>query len=106
LGFEVVTFDGGRKALQCGPNRINLHQYGREFEPKAEHPAPGTQDICLVTSTPMPDVVDHLRSLGVDLVEGPVPRTGAMGPMESVYLRDPDGNLVELAHYAEENRES
>ena len=99
LGVEVVTFAGGRKALQIGSCKINLHQYMKELEPKAQNPAPGTQDICLVTSTPMPEVLDQLRSAGVDILEGPVPRTGAMGPIESVYLRDPDGNLIEIACY-------
>jgi catechol 2,3-dioxygenase-like lactoylglutathione lyase family enzyme len=99
LGMEVVTFGAGRKALQIGQCRINLHQYGREFEPKAKHPAPGTQDICLVTDTSIPEVVQRLHNLGVEIVEGPAPRTGAIGAMESVYIRDPDGNLVEIAHY-------
>jgi catechol 2,3-dioxygenase-like lactoylglutathione lyase family enzyme len=99
LGMEVVTFAAGRKALRFGRCRINLHQRGREFEPKAANPAPGTQDICLVTSTAMAEVIEHLQSVGVEIIEGPVPRTGAIGPMESVYFRDPDGNLVEVAHY-------
>lgn len=99
FGMEVVTFGGGRKALQFGQCKINLHQYGNEFEPKAAQPAPGTQDICLVTRAAMQEVIDHLRSVRLDLIEGPVPRTGALGAMESVYLRDPDGNLVEIARY-------
>lgn len=99
LGMEVVTFGDGRKALQFGQCKINLHQSGREFEPKAAHPAPGTQDICLVTSLAAHTVVERLASLGVDIVEGPVRRTGALGAIDSVYLRDPDGNLVEVAHY-------
>jgi catechol 2,3-dioxygenase-like lactoylglutathione lyase family enzyme len=99
LGMEIITFDTGRKALHFGPSQINLHQHGNEFEPKAIRPAPGTQDICLVVSTPMAGVVDQLRSAGVEIIAGPVPRTGARGAMESVYLRDPDGNLVEIARY-------
>lgn len=99
LGMEVVTFDAGRKALHFGPCQINLHQLGKEFEPKATHPAPGSQDICLIVSTPMVDIVNELRTAGVDIIEGPVPRTGARGAMESVYVRDPDGNLVEIARY-------
>lgn len=101
LSMEVVSFDVGRKALHFGLCQINLHQLGKEFEPKAAHPAPGTQDICLVVSTPMVDVVDQIRSAGVDIIAGPVPRTGARGAMESVYLRDPDGNLVEVARYTD-----
>jgi len=97
LGMEVIAFDEGRKALQVGQCKINLHQAGREFEPKALRPPPGTQDICLITSTPIKEVIEQLRHAGVEIVEGPVPRTGAVGNMESVYLRDPDGNLIEVA---------
>jgi catechol 2,3-dioxygenase-like lactoylglutathione lyase family enzyme len=101
LGMEVVTFAGGRKALQFGQCKINLHEYGREFEPKAEHPAPGTQDICLIAAEPIADVVRLLKRSGVSVLEGPVVRSGALGTIESVYLRDPDGNLIEIAHYSE-----
>ncbi len=99
LGVVAITFDGGRRALQIGRCKINLHQVGHEFEPKAAQPRPGTQDICLISTTPLPDVIGHLRGAGVEIIEGPVPRTGALGPMESVYLRDPDGNLIEVACY-------
>lgn len=101
LGTEVLTFGDGRKALHVGHCKINLHQTGREFEPKAARPAPGTQDICLVTTSSMQEVVDHLTGIGVPIVEGPVVKTGAMGPIEFVYLRDSDGNLVEVARYAD-----
>ena len=101
LGMEVVTFAEGRKALHFGQCKINLHQQGHEFEPKALRPGPGTQDLCLLTTTPMPEVISHLRDVGIAIVEGPVPRTGARGTMESVYVRDPDGNLVEVARYPE-----
>jgi catechol 2,3-dioxygenase-like lactoylglutathione lyase family enzyme len=101
LGMEVVTFAEGRKALQCGQCKINLHQYGREYEPKAAHPAPGTQDICLIFDTPLSDVIQHLERAGVDILEGPVMRSGALGRIESLYLRDPDGNLIEIARYVE-----
>src|SRR5918911_592347 len=101
LGMGVVTFAEGRKALQCGQCKINLHEYGSEFEPKAAHPAPGTQDICLITSQPIADVLRDLERAGVDVLEGPVVRNGALGRIESIYLRDPDGNLIEIACYVE-----
>lgn len=95
LGMEVVTFGEGRKALAFGEQKFNLHEAGREFEPKADRPAPGAIDICLLTETPMEQVVRHLGSCGVPVLEGPVRRTGARGPILSVYFRDPDLNLVE-----------
>lgn len=99
LGMEPVIFAGGRRGLAFGRQKINLHQSGREFEPKALKPAPGTVDLCLISTTPLQDVIAHLESCGVAIVEGPVPRTGALGPMQSVYLRDPDGNLIEISNY-------
>ena|SRR5690625_2642676 len=101
LGMEVVTFGEGRKALSFGAHKINLHQHGKEFEPKAAHPTPGSADICLITNTPLAEVVNHLRACDVDLLEGPVPRTGASGPIISVYFRDPDSNLIEVSSYTE-----
>jgi len=98
LGMSVVSFGDGRKALSFGQQKINLHAHGHEFEPKANHPTPGAADFCLLTSVPLADVVGHLRDEGVALVEGPVPRTGATGRIESIYFRDPDGNLVEVAN--------
>jgi catechol 2,3-dioxygenase-like lactoylglutathione lyase family enzyme len=98
LGMEVVTFAGGRKALAFGRQKINLHAHGREFEPKAQHPTPGSSDLCLLTATPLADVVAHLAAEGVVIVEGPVRRTGATGPILSVYFRDRDGNLIEVAN--------
>ena len=99
LGMRPVTFGPGRHALAFGPSKINLHQAGHEFAPHAAHPAPGTADLCLVTSSPLDTVVAHLAALGVAVEEGPVPRTGAQGPMTSVYIRDPDQNLIEIASY-------
>jgi catechol 2,3-dioxygenase-like lactoylglutathione lyase family enzyme len=99
LGMQVVTFAGGRKALQFGQQKINLHEAGKEFEPKAMSPTPGSGDFCLITRTPLEEVIAHIRSCGIDIVEGPVHKTGATGPIESVYLRDPDGNLVEVSNY-------
>jgi catechol 2,3-dioxygenase-like lactoylglutathione lyase family enzyme len=98
LGMEVVTFTGGRKALAFGRQKINLHPHGREFEPKALHPTPGSGDVCLLTATPLAEVVAHLAAEGVAVIDGPVRRTGATGPILSVYFRDPDGNLIEVAN--------
>jgi catechol 2,3-dioxygenase-like lactoylglutathione lyase family enzyme len=99
LGMEPVTFGAGRRALRFGRHKLNLHQAGRELEPKARRPTPGSADLCLVTTTPLDRVLGHLRAHGVPVEEGPVPRTGATGPITSVYLRDPDGNLVEVSTY-------
>lgn len=99
LGMAVVTFGGGRTALSFGEQKINLHEAGNEFEPKALRPTPGSGDFCLITQVPLAEVMEHLRACGVAIVEGPVRKTGALGPMESVYLRDPDGNLVEISTY-------
>ncbi|RJQ76062.1 VOC family protein [Pseudonocardiaceae bacterium YIM PH 21723] len=99
LGMRAVEFGEGRHALEFGQHKINLHRHGAEFEPKALRPTPGSADLCLVTSTPLSEVVDQLTGCGVPIEEGPVPRTGALGPITSVYLRDPDQNLIELANY-------
>ena len=100
LGMQVVTFAGDRKALAFGAQKINLHQRGQEFEPKAHRPTPGSADICLIAETPVKEVLAHLEACGVAVLEGPVPRTGALGPIVSVYFRDPDNNLIEVANYA------
>lgn len=99
LGVEVVIFAGGRKALAFGSQKINLHQKGGEFEPKAEHPTPGSADLCFITTVPMSEVTGHLKACGVNIIEGPVKRTGAKGPVVSVYFRDPDLNLIEVSNY-------
>jgi catechol 2,3-dioxygenase-like lactoylglutathione lyase family enzyme len=99
LGMRTEKFGDGRWALHFGTQKFNLHEAGHEFEPKAQRPTPGSIDICLVASTPLDEVVDTLRARGVPIVEGPVDRTGARGRMRSVYVRDPDDNLVELCHY-------
>lgn len=101
LGMEVEEFEGGRRALEFGRQKINLHQAGKEFEPKAGKPTPGSGDFCLITDVPLGRVAEHIRSCGVEIIEGPVSRTGATGRLESVYLRDPDGNLVEVSNYAD-----
>ena len=99
LGMEVVTFGAGRKALAFGQQKINLHEYGREFEPKASHPTPGSMDLCLITETPISEVLAHLHSQDIQIIEGPVQRTGACGTIQSLYFRDPDGNLIEVSNY-------
>jgi len=99
LGMIPVTFSGNRKALLFGRQKINLHEVGREFEPRAAAPTPGSADLCFVRLQPASEVIEHLRTCGVRIIEGPVRREGALGPIESVYLRDPDGNLLELANY-------
>ena len=99
LGMEVVTFGEGRTALAFGRQKLNLHVYGREFEPKALKPQPGAIDLCFITETPLDEVVAHVRACEVRVVAGPVPKTGATGPMSSIYVRDPDGNLVEISNY-------
>ena len=98
LGMDAVTFGGGRRALAFGAQKINLHRSGSEYVPHAKNPARGAGDFCLLTSVPLDDVIAHLAALGVPIVEGPVAKTGAQGPLRSVYVRDPDGNLVEIAN--------
>lgn len=102
LGMQVVTFGQGRKALAFGQQKINLHCHGAEFEPKALRPTPGSADLCLLVSTPLAEVMAHLQRCAVAIEEGPVPRTGATGALLSVYIRDPDRNLIELANLQEE----
>ncbi len=101
LGMKEVTFSGGGRAVTFGHSKINLHRSGREFEPKAEHPAPGSADLCFVVDQSLDEVVAELASHHVRVEEGPVERAGATGPMTSIYLRDPDNNLIELSNYRE-----
>ena len=99
LGMDARTFGDGRRSLHFGAAKINLHQHGREFEPRAATPVPGSADICLIASTPLGEVTRHLLECGVEIIDGPVQRTGATGPILSVYFRDPDGNLIEVSNY-------
>jgi catechol 2,3-dioxygenase-like lactoylglutathione lyase family enzyme len=97
LGMEPVVFGEGRHALAFGSQKINLHEAGRVFEPKAAVSTPGSADLCFLANASVAEVVEHLRANGVEILEGPVGRTGATGPIKSVYFRDPDGNLIEVA---------
>ncbi|MEO0949548.1 MAG: VOC family protein [Cyanobacteria bacterium J06641_5] len=100
LGMKVVTFGDGRKALSFGTQKLNLHEHGKEFSPKAAHPTPGSADIYPIAETSIERVVAQLHHHDIQILEGPVTRTGAMGPICSVYFRDPDNNLIEISSYA------
>jgi catechol 2,3-dioxygenase-like lactoylglutathione lyase family enzyme len=101
LGMKLETFGAGRKAFVFGNQKINLHVKGKEFEPKAHLPVPGSLDLCFIASIPLAQVIAQLHGKGAAILEGPVRRTGAKGVIESVYLRDPDLNLVEIAEYVD-----
>ena len=99
LGMEAITFGEGRNALRFGCQKINLHQLGAEVLPNAAHATAGSADLCLLTDTPLPQVLAELAAHQIEAISGIVPRTGAVGAIESVYLRDPDGNLLEISRY-------
>ena len=98
LGMTAISFGEGRRGLSFGDQKLNLHQAGREFEPKAQRPTPGAIDLCLVTDVPLDEVVAHLRSQSVVIEHGPVDKVGARSALRSLYFRDPDGNLIEVSN--------
>ena len=98
LGAEPITFGEGRRALQIGQQKINLHPFTNAYTPKAQHPTCGSADLCFLSGTALATWLEHLAACGIAVIAGPVPRTGATGPIESIYLHDPDGNLIEIAN--------
>ncbi|MGI3428896.1 VOC family protein [Providencia stuartii] len=99
LKMKLITFGEQRYALQFGEQKINIHQYGKEFEPKAHLPVSGSLDLCFISNTPINQIMTFIQQQGVEIIEGPVKRTGAMGEILSIYIRDPDLNLIEIANY-------
>jgi catechol 2,3-dioxygenase-like lactoylglutathione lyase family enzyme len=100
LGMTAEIFAGGRRALSFGNQKINLHQKGAEFEPRARVATAGSGDFCLLSDVPVSEVARPLTAEGVTIIEGPVAKTGAAGALLSIYFRDPDGNLVEVSNLA------
>jgi len=99
LGMKLEKFAEKRLALKFGRQKINLHEWGQEFEPRAHVAAPGTLDLCFIASVPLEKIIQRFNEKKIPILEGPVKKTGAMGPMQSVYVRDPDLNLVEISVY-------
>lgn len=99
LGMVTETFGEGRVALKFGNQKINLHEQGKELPPNANQPIPGSEDLCFITDTKLEAAMEHVKSKGIQIIEGPVARTGATGSIISFYFRDPDNNLIEVANY-------
>jgi catechol 2,3-dioxygenase-like lactoylglutathione lyase family enzyme len=99
LGMSRQSFAKGRVALHFGDQKINLHPHPSPIDPKAAVPEPGSADLCFITDTPIDEICSHLRAQGIEIEVGPKTTEGALGPMTSIYLRDPDGNLIEIANY-------
>jgi catechol 2,3-dioxygenase-like lactoylglutathione lyase family enzyme len=100
LGMRLESFQTPtekRQALKYGNQKINIHEWGREFTPRAHVAAPGTLDLCFIASVPLDEVIAKLKAGGIPIIEGPVMKTGATGPIRSVYVRDPDLNLIEIS---------
>ena len=100
LGAQPIIFGENRRALQIGQQKINLHPRTNAFTPKAQNPTPGSADLCFLSETPLAEWLAHFETCGIEIIAGPVSRTGAMGPIESIYFYDPDGNLIEIARPA------
>ncbi len=98
LGMTAITFAEGRKGLVFGAQKINLHKAGEEIMPHSQNPVPGSTDICFITETPMPQVISHLASCSIEILAGPLQKSGAAGPLLSIYIKDPDSNLIEIAN--------
>jgi catechol 2,3-dioxygenase-like lactoylglutathione lyase family enzyme len=99
LGMKVSRFGEGRVSISFGQQKINLHQLGKEFEPKAHRPTSGSADLCFITETPLDQAQARIESEDVKIIEGHVMRTGAIGQIRSIYFRDPDLNLIEVSNY-------
>ncbi len=102
LGMELIFIEDERKALRFGKQKINLHKAGQEISPHARHPMPGSTDLCFITETSIEQVVEHLNSCGITILNGPTKRIGATGPLLSIYIQDPDGNLIEISNHLQE----
>lgn len=102
MGMKRIEFGSGRLALGFGQQKINLHQSGQEFEPKAGQAQPGSADLCFIVDDPIEQAIEELRRQGVVIIDGPVKRTGARGEIISAYFRDPDDNLIEVSNYSGE----